>query len=214
MADNKQFCGVYLSVAKPLPHRVRIFPLNDYKIRIEQSNNALIRIILSVAMLFMLLFSCSRLSWGIFLPSVAWGVLLVAASGLFLLTMIVTVRRKGSIYVPILLIMLLIMVFNRNYDIKKGNFLSLVFPYVCMFFMYAACIKSCGWIGTFKKILLFFGVFYAVFTLACDMSNSLYYSIVLPIMSRYGTSYTPHPAAGFTAHYSTNGIYLATSVVV
>ena len=68
----------------------------------------------------------------------------------------------------------------------------------------------------FSLILIsLFGMIYAFFTFFCMINEPFYYKFVYPTLSQLypDVSYTPHPSAGFTAHYSLNGMYLANGII-
>lgn len=180
-------------------------------IHIRKSNEAIRGYATSIGIILILLYAYSRLSWGLFIPSIGWGAMLALASVLFLFTLIFRLNKSRTVdgCSVLFALMLGIMIANNNYDLKQLGFFNSIFPYVCMFILYIACSRNGKWIGAAVAIMVFFGLFYALFTFICDIFPQIYYSMIYPLMSRYGTSYTAHPSAGFTAHYSTNGIYLA-----
>lgn len=166
---------------------------------------------MKVAIVMFMLYAYSRLSWGYFVSNIGWGIDLLLAVSLMFFPFIL--KKRISIYkdVNILLFlgMLIIISFNNNYDIAEYGFLGTALPYYCMFVIYVAGSTNGGWIKTAVQMMVLVGIIYALFTIVCSINNEFYYSNIVPIMSRYNTSYTPHPSAGFTAHYSTNGIYLS-----
>lgn len=169
--------------------------------------------LLSISIVLSMLFAYSRLSWGIFIPSTVWGAVLCLSIALALASVIIDRKKshitRTNILSYILFLMIVIMCIWNNYDLKTGDFLSIMLPYITMLALYVCCSKNREWIGTAVTVMIAVGLLNTFITLMCSANNSLYYKLILPIMSRYGTSYTPHPSAGFTAHYSTNGIYLA-----
>lgn len=165
----------------------------------------------------LLLYSFSRLSWGFIIPSFGWGILLIISIILFSVCIICRrVHKKQDVLNYIVVVMLFIIVLN-NYDsnIANINFWISILPYFCVVILFLSCSRSEEWINLALGIFMFFGLFYALFTILCMMDSSVYYNILYPILySHYNIlSYTPNPVAGFTAHYSTNGIYLAVALI-
>ncbi|MBU5459680.1 O-antigen ligase family protein [Anaerostipes sp. MSJ-23] len=67
------------------------------------------------------------------------------------------------------------------------------------------------------RVIFFYGVFYAFFTFFFYFNPSIYVNIVVPKFADYARQtalnmITTHCYPGLTAHYSTNGIYLAMGI--
>lgn len=182
----------------------------QYLVSLRQ-NSKLSDALVRISVVLFLLFSFSRLSWGLFIPPIGWGIDLSVACLLLGVVVLLEPKRylKFDINLLMFLLMLVVMVVNNSYDISERGFLKTAFPYICMFLMYSVYARNGRWQRTAVIAMIASGLFYAFFTLLCAADNDLYYSTILPVMAQYGTSYTPHPSAGFTAHYSTNGIYLS-----
>ena len=173
------------------------------------------RISTQLAILGMLLFAFSRYSWGYIFSNRIWGAILFFSCVLFAFPLISSsqiVLHKNSCAL-FLLIMLIVMGINRNYDIENRGAASVLFPYWCIFILYIFCYGNGLWIDFSNKVFMFWGTFYGLFTIASNINTTFYYKFVNPLMAAYsragGTSYMVNPAAGFTSHYSINGIYLA-----
>lgn len=170
--------------------------------------------ITSIAVIVMLMYAYSRLSWSFFLPSIAWALGLAVAIILLGLSWFSVskpeLRLRKDINLLWFALMLFVIVFNNNYDIASTGVLAATLPYICVFVLYALCPRSGRWIKDSIGFMIGIGCIYVFFTIICNVNTGLYYSVIYPLMSKhYNTTYTAHPSAGFTAHYSTNGIYIA-----
>lgn len=171
-------------------------------------------ITIKLSIIIIMLYALSRLSWGIFLPTSVWGVLL-AFSVVFAVYPHIGSRHLrislSDITPELMVVMLMISLLWNNQNFAHGD-ISYEISFAIVTILYCLVRRYDEWYPTFLKIMILFGVFYAAMTFVCMAIPSIYYSAILPIMEQYGTSYTPAPEAGFTAHYSSNGIFLAIGV--
>jgi len=168
--------------------------------------------LVSISIVLSLLYAYSRLSWSFILPSIVWAGGMAISIGLLLVSFISKngLRIQKDVSLAILAIMIIIIALNNNYDIKAYGLLESMFPYIGFFCIYLVCGTNGKWVDVAIKFMIILGGIYVLFTLLCNINTNFYYSYVFPLMSKhYTTTYTPHPSAGFTAHYSTNGIYIA-----
>ena len=154
------------------------------------------------------------MSWGFIITSYGWGVILATGG---LLSILCTKRKiKKDICIFLLFVMILVMVCNRNYDIRSSGlraFFSNVFPIICVSLGYVACIHNSERNSWFIRLSLIFGCVFAVFTIVFIISPDLYYGIALPILKQhYSVKYTrmiESPSAGITADYGLNSCYIS-----
>ena len=170
-----------------------------------------------LGIVILLLYSFSRLSWGFIIPSFGWGILIMISIILFSICILSRkIHKRQDVLNYIVVIMLFIIVIN-NYDsnITDISFWISILPYFCVVVLFLCCSRSKEWINISLKVFILFGFFYALCTIMCMINPSIYYNILYPILypHYYLLSYTPNPMAGFTAHYSTNGIYLAIALI-
>lgn len=166
-----------------------------------------------IGVVFLLLYSFSRLSWGFIIPSIGWGIIMLMSIFFFSMSIVQKEKKTSSDSIVILLFIMLAIITFNNYskDYSNIGFWIGVLPYFCVAFQCICCSKSEQWINIAIIMIVFWGCFYAVFTIICFFDSSIYYNTLYPIMypHYYLLSYTPNPMAGFTAHYSTNGIFLS-----
>ncbi len=177
--------------------------------------NRLIGTMAIIGILSVMMYSYSRLSWGFIIPSLMWGGIL--AFGIISMVLAHLLQASGRLRVALsdlfVALMLCVILFNHNFDIKQIGFASSCLPLIGIFSIYFYCKDHGYWIGVIIKMMKLFGLFYAFMTFICVANNQFYYNKIVPLMWRYNTSFKPHPSAGLTAHYSTNGIYLAMGFV-
>lgn len=163
------------------------------------------------------LFLFSRWSWGAFFPSVFFGGLLAMAA---LISLVIIAKNHSSksidLIAVLLLLMILIMVFNSNHELRsafESQFFGGYFPIICTFPIFLAFQNKIEWVNIFHKCCAIFGLLFAIVTLICLLNNNLYYSYLLPILQRYYSSVFvymhPRPDSGFVADYGTNATYIA-----
>ena len=161
-----------------------------------------------------ILYAMSRSSWGFLIPNSVWSMAIIVACGLIILCSM-RMKSVSSLTDPILIIfilMMLIILFNRNYDISKKGFIIGYFEYIYITFIFISCSTTNFWIRRIIRLIILLGFFYAVFTIICNVYPSLYYNKIYPIFN-FNTWYTPHPSAGFTADYSTNGNFISIGLI-
>lgn len=94
----------------------------------------------------------------------------------------------------------------------------------CYIAVFLVCIAAQSWSDTWIKFYLNLARvgywFYAIITCLSYVSSSFYFNIILPFFrgtDRYGSlisSYRKGFMAGFTSHYSNNGMYLAVGFII
>lgn len=168
-------------------------------------------IAIQFSIVLIMLYVFSRLSWGIFLPSLVWGALIALSVVLAALPCIGShsLRISLSDMTPeLIVLMVLIALLWNNQNFAHGD-ASYEISFAAVAILYCLVRRYDAWYSIFLKVMILFGTFFAIMTFACLAVPSIYYDVILPVMERYGTSYTPSPEAGFTAHYSSNAVFLA-----
>ncbi len=164
-----------------------------------------------LSILLLSLYAYSRLSWGFIIPSIGWAIILVAAISFMLMSRMLTYTKytikSFDICSLLLFLMVVIIAVWNNNDIIYDGYTGLV-SYVTIMLFYIMAVRTNIWFQTAIRMMIFMGIFYAVWTIICYLEPSIYYNSIYPMMSRYNTTYTAHVSAGFTAHYSTNGLYM------
>ncbi len=135
-----------------------------------------------------------------------------------IIIMIRTFRGKlDVISIDILALLIIFIMFSwNNWDIANGSYVTTIY-YTIMFVFFILASKNSDWIDIAFKFTIFVGVFYAFWTFVAWISPSIYYGFMLPIISRgnlYGvvSLYERGYIAGFTNHYSTNGLFLSSGI--
>lgn len=180
-------------------NRIRLLPKN---------------ILQNIALVLISMYAYSRLSWGYLFPNWGWGIILCTAVGLAFLSNYRSVRlipHFPDICNLSLMLMLLVSVFWNNADFIHGEW-SFEFSFAIIVFFYFFSQNNSEWFNSFRKIVIIVGLFFAFWTLLCLAIPDIYYKNIYPQMLYYKTTYTPGVEAGFTAHYTTNAIYLATGL--
>ena len=114
---------------------------------------------------------------------------------------------------------LIVILLNKNANIVHGYFLSDFFLILFGLIMLFA-VNTPRWHGAFIKLICIFGCIHAVVTVSQAIAPSIYRALILPLYagSRYYTQVNYQLSNGFlpglSFHYSTNGIYLATSLML
>lgn len=114
----------------------------------------------------------------------------------------------------LIIIMAVIVLFWDNYNLKYGNWSYEAF-FVVLTVWYLLLKRwngCCGWYEFAFRGMSYVGVFYALMTLLSLAIPSFYSGFVYPLISSCNTMYTKTYLAGFTSHYSANGMYLAISI--
>ena len=86
--------------------------------------------VFSIAVILMLAYSYSRLSWSFFLPSIAWAIGLSVAIILLGLSWFFfgKLKVRKDINILWLALMLFVIIFNNNYDITSSGALVALLP--------------------------------------------------------------------------------------
>lgn len=113
-----------------------------------------------------------------------------------------------------LLCMVGIILFWNNHNIQTEGITSVYSLIVPLLFFFACC-RNADWFPTVVKAMAFFGLFYAVCMYICVYIPPVYNQYVAPLMKELypNANYTQNAVAGFTAHYSTNGMYLSNGFI-
>lgn len=169
------------------------------------------------------LFIFSRISWGFIIPKAIWGISIVLVgliSSLFILDIILKIKNI-ELSSFLIILMTIIMIFNRNYDLKSEGIFEFaidIFPTVCCSLLYIVCVYNYSWIESFKKLSIIMGTLYGFCTLIFIVIPQLYYSFVLPLLkSKYSqimAIMSPTPKAGLFADYGTNSIYMGFAFII
>lgn len=166
--------------------------------------------------IFPIVFYCSsRMSFGDLIPF-KYHVLLCNIGLLLFILSFVKKRVKFNLMDLDALLIILIVCLWDNWDLKNGVVFS-AYIFFTLFSFYIFASKSEGWAKYLFKVFITFGMFYAFWTVLTWLSPTIYYKVVFPIVegsSIYDLShqYNRGRMPGFTSHYSTNGLYLATGI--
>lgn len=122
------------------------------------------------------------------------------------------VIHNSVVYCSAVLMAIIMMVWN-NYSIQDQGIITMYGQFVPMLF-FLICSRKSDWYDLFLKMMIFFGAFYTIGTYICLAIPSLYYNTIGPLFeSLYPQAgYILNSKAGFTAHYSTNGMYIANGI--
>ena len=110
--------------------------------------------------------------------------------------------------------MIIVMLIWNNHTIRAEGLAGMFGQLMPMVF-FLAIYKRNDWYNICINIMIAMGMFYTMWTFICLISPSVYYSGIAPLMkSLYpNIGYDVDSKAGFTAHYSTNGMYLANGII-
>lgn len=168
-----------------------------------------------VLVLFTLFYCFSIHSYQALLPAPLRIAFLLAppvflSAGLIFLNVIAYPKIRKSVAFFSSVMMLLIMIFWNNHTIKAEGIMGMYGQLMPILFFIAISSKA-DWYKLLINIMVIMGVFYATWTIICLIYPNMYYNWIAPLMqSLYpNISYNVDAKAGFTAHYSTNGMYLA-----
>lgn len=123
--------------------------------------------------------------------------------------------KKIPIYYILLMIFLVFIIINRNYDLSHGTytwtlqFIGVAFASFCI-----ANESDDSWTRAFSHILATLGLIYSVATIIFWLLPQAY-EIVYPILQNLSSTQISGAGyrAGLTTHYSTNGMYIALGFV-
>lgn len=179
---------------------------------------------IKTAIVLLMLYCYSRFSWGFIIPSIGWGCVLALSCALFVITIAKRGKIKADLNVLNCLLMTLLVIFNRNYDIASfanpfmGYISSLAFPLTCASFAYIALSNKSDWVDLLEQIILLGACWYAAFTLICVFVPPIYYNFFLPILkTHYPSVYinmAASPRAGFSADYGVSSIFMTMGTTV
>ncbi len=156
-------------------------------------------------------FAYTQLGISNLIPNMYIYVMLAASVGLMVLERLIY-RMSFSFDRLVLLsaVMLAITILWNNYDILHHGFLPQFYNILIYMFLWLAHDMD-EWHETFVRMMMLCGVFYTVWTYICVLDPDIYYSFVYPLMAPMG--YLSDPKAGFTAFYSSNGLYISYGII-
>ena len=160
------------------------------------------------------LYAMSRSSWGFLIPNSIWSIFIVLSC--FATAICFAKGNSAELFkqpqVCLFICMMCIILFNRNYDISHKGLITGYFEFIYLSFLYISCSSLGKWMKGIIQLIVFLGFIYAIGTIICFMYPSLYYNKIYPLFN-YNSWFTPHPSAGFTADYSTNGNYISIGLI-
>ena len=145
---------------------------------------------------------------------------LLLGLALFLI-LCVTGIPTSNVNSPVVLssICVAVILLNRNHRLANGVYKTEIQICIMFFVFFLLCTTSC-WHKLLISFLVFFGLFYSVSTIVLFFIPQLYLEVVVPLfggtdaMESMIKAVNSGLAAGFSAHYSTTAIYLATTATV
>jgi|GEM_PF-413492 len=188
------------------------------KIKINKKN-----ILRSVSVFIFVLFAFSYGSFGVLIPFKAWVIILFLALLCMEIGQLQEVGRISSkVEIPtcLLAIMLIVMLFWNNYDYQHGAWYLEIYMSLIFIFFIIANNRNCTistWIKTAIMSMIMICIFHAVSTLVSYVSRDFYTNIIYPIVDRFSVysliqQYNQGYMAGFTSHYSINGMFLSAGI--
>ena len=174
----------------------------------------------SIALFIFTMFAFSRQSWGLYIPSEVWGVLLVGSSVILIVEELFV--HKGYVSFSwreiLLFLLLLIMTFYNNYELDtSGDYIRFIIIYYSLLIMYSyGCHSFNGdWSKVITRLVKLMATWYAIMTVVCYVFPAFYYNVIAPIFRKVGmTNGNEYPATGFTTTSTNNGIYITVGLCV
>lgn len=166
------------------------------------------------ALLVIAAYAFSQMSLANLLPVKNWIIIMgffTVVAFIYAVSHSVTMFRYISLDEAVLLIMMLIILLWDNYNLKHGNWAYEAF-FVILTIWYIILKRWEGWYEFAFRGMSYVGVFYALMTIFSMAIPSFYSGFVYPLISSCNTMYSETYLAGFTSHYSSNGMYLAISI--
>ncbi len=174
----------------------------------------------TIAVFILALFAFSRQSWGLFLPSEIWAVLILVSVFLLLLMNLYSSKWviKGNIKKILLIIMFMIMTFYKNHDLSSNEELiryMIIYHSLVIFYCCCGFSPDNNWIRPTLNMIVIFSLFYSIVTIMCYVNQNFYYGTIKNLFINYGmNSGNVRPAAGFTTTSSNNGLYTCTGAMI
>lgn len=162
------------------------------------------------------LYIFSRLSWGIIIPSLFWG-LVIGIAGIFAVILFIkNIKKSKDITVLLSLFIVICIIFNRNYDLMNNTNETIVediLPIIIGVLIYCAFISYDSWRYVFKSSSLFLSKIHSIATIILVVCPTLYYMYILPpLRNEYYSIYknipNPLPSAGITADYGFSACFI------
>lgn len=173
--------------------------------------------ILIVSMLC--IYTFTRGGVGLLVPMKYWMLLILLVLVFSVYKNIPILFSKKLSMTPVLLyLMVLIVLFWNNWNIKNGSwFLQIIF--VTYYLFLVAGSKTDCWFKTATNFMLGFGLFNTFWTILCFLSPWVFYNIVYPIVNQISyysiaDMYEKGFMTGFNYTNSHNAIYLTTALCV
>lgn len=159
------------------------------------------------------LFAYSRTSWEYLVPWNFWLANIVIA---VCITFRFTKFGKYSLSQLFALLMILITLLWNNWDFKTGRY-SIELALVAGLIFFINMQDNDRWIAWGERLMLYQGYFFAFWTIVSFFSSNIYFNIIYPIVSptsdyELSKQYAQGYMAGFTNHYSSNGIFLSIGI--
>lgn len=159
------------------------------------------------------LFAYSRTSWEYLVPWSFWLVNIVLA---VCLTFKFVKLKKYSLSQICAALMILITLLWNNWDFKTGRY-SVELALVAGLLFFINMQDNDRWIESGERLMLFQGYFFAFWTIVSYFSSDIYFNVIYPIVSptsdyELSKQYAQGYMAGFTNHYSSNGIFLSIGI--
>ncbi len=160
-------------------------------------------------------YCCTISSFQNFIPStIKQFFLIIIPVGIIFILMLINIAQNGfdKVISPgkiiVLLIIIVLFVWD-NYTLNDTGLLGM-YGLLMPLLIYLVWFEDNSCLYYFVYIVAFFGFVYAIFTFVCEINTGFYYDYVYPTLRELypDVTYTPSPQAGFTAHYSINGMYL------
>ena len=170
---------------------------------------------IGIATFLLCIYSFTVLSFQEMIPTLLRQTIVVALPAiLIMISVAINLIEKPRIFIEIvplsLICMELIILLWNNHSIRTEGITS-VYSQVIPLLFFFACFRDTDWFPIVIKAMVIFGLIYAVGTYLSVYIPSLYTNTIAPLMKELYPHiiYTQGSVAGFTAHYSTNGMYLA-----
>lgn len=172
-----------------------------------------------IGIFFILLYSFTVPLAGYIYPSTVLKYLtLLGAAGLFCIAMMKQLTSANIRITPteIMMFFLGFFVTIGNYELQIGGYYFII-SYWVLWIVAVASKYNDSWQTSVLNLSCIFTMIYALATIVCYLSESIYMNYVLPLFSSSGTTqmvnwYNQGYMLGITNHYSTNGMYLAIGV--
>ena len=180
-------------------------------------------ILVNLCWFFLLLYPFNCTISGLIYPNTIF-ILLTLVMPIVILLFLNDIKRINLVQIKYLFLasILLVLYFFNNYYLKEGRYFNVI-SYMVYFSLIFILIyqNNSNMRDAFERFLKFFLLEHVIGTLFVQIFQSFYSTHLIPLLSsgnivnfnalHYYVSMGYN--AGFTAHYSTNGIYLAISII-